>query len=678
MKALASKIYRKTAFPHIMGLLVLITLFFLFLENRFPFYSFRNINGDFYFPILGHFYTGLTKEFELATYDFFQLLGFSPLTLPGLMYPLTHVSFWLSKLMAGDFFWSIDIFVLLHQLIGALGVFALLREYGLRHRTSFIGALFWGLNIFVIARSSDFFYFSAAGAYLPWIQCFLSKTLKKVHLGHLSLLVVFRVLLYYSAGPEYFFFEMALEIVYMIFFYAKFGELFQRKSFTFRENSIWLKGLIVNDYYPLIRQYVLGLFASLIFVLPVLLPLISNGSSFPPQAGEIRHSVIAFLIGILYPVSSESLQKFNLSLGENPLIWHVGYVVLIGLSLLFIKKLSKNGFAKYLKPIFVLFLISFAFSFGLLCPLLRCIGQKNGFDAGIYVVFYLTLLSAIGLENLWEFLSERLKILAFSLIVVFFIFNVLVIHFNKSFEPSPCLPYQSLSDSFINARFIVISDENESCDRMHLMPSNVSTYWKMHNYGGSLLNKLHKKSEEFEFLSDSGFLNADLNSQLISRLRNRGVKYYLVSNSSLKNVLPALKKTFMSRIYTNDLLSVFIDNEALPLAFWKETQTRDFIELNTHSDYLEITTFRAKEGELVLNFGFNKYLKVFLDGYMVEKIGKNLSGQFYFDVPQGYHKITLRYQNTYYLWGVRICVLFLIVLIFWGFMSKKWTINFKN
>lgn len=135
--------------------LLLISLFLLCLEQKYPYYFFQDDNRGLHFPLFVHNIRAILGG-EIPLFNFHQSLGIPELAggLSAVLYPVTYLSLFLSKLLFGHFFAGVDIQAIFHLIFGGFGLFFLLKELKLDGKSCLFGALTYPLCSFNIYTSN--------------------------------------------------------------------------------------------------------------------------------------------------------------------------------------------------------------------------------------------------------------------------------------------------------------------------------------------------------------------------------------------------------------------------------------------------------------------------------------------------------------------------------------------
>ena len=119
-------------------LVFILSIFFIVLELKTPYYFLQDDNQNENLPLYIHNYESLGNG-ELALYNFHQSLG-TPALAAGLnatLHPIGYVAVFFSKILFHHYDAAIDLMVAFLLIVGAIGFYHLLRHFGLDESSSF-------------------------------------------------------------------------------------------------------------------------------------------------------------------------------------------------------------------------------------------------------------------------------------------------------------------------------------------------------------------------------------------------------------------------------------------------------------------------------------------------------------------------------------------------------------
>jgi hypothetical protein len=242
--------------------LLLISLFLLCLELKYPYYFFQDDNRGLHFPLLIHNLRAMMSG-EIPLYNFHQSLGIPHLSngLSAVLYPITYIALFLSKLLFGHYFAGMDIQAIFHLIFGGLGLFFLLKELSLDDKSALFGALTYPLCSFNIFISNSWIIVGGPIGYFPWmiylgIKLIGADARESFSRKYFLLLILARLMVAFIGHTQYFIYSVLLEIFTVTLF-----------TLMFRH------GKRVKQLLRPVSYYILSLVATAVLSLPLHLPM---------------------------------------------------------------------------------------------------------------------------------------------------------------------------------------------------------------------------------------------------------------------------------------------------------------------------------------------------------------------------------------------------------------------
>ena len=663
-------------------LVVVLAVFFLCLEYRYPYYFLQDDNRNFFMPLFVHSYRSLC-EGELPFFNFHQFLG-HPLLSSGQsasLYPPVHISLFLSKLFFGHFFAAVDILVCLHLVIAGLGLFGLLKFLKLSDRGAFFGAITWPLTSIIIYTSSAWHHTAVCAAFFPLMLYFSLRLYGSWSTRNFFFLVVIRVLFFYMGYVQ-------------LFIYAVFLE-----ALTFLVAGIALKikgqkrGLPAGLLY-----YCLSYAATTVLSLPLLLPMWHQMTISATRQSAAAWEVFSsqcirfsqWLAGLLYapftggPPADIPLEGYWIdSVGQY--FSYVGYVSLpaIVFCLVYLLKPKKprNGtVTPYILVFLIMAAVSLLWTTGGLNRLIYIIPILNRFRwhfrINIFTTFYLVVLAAMGLSLFLECVrfSGRAKSVTFTALMVVQICTFFYLYLSSPQKNIPVNPekiplkeprQEALRQGRILSlrySFLVPSLDGTFGGR-HLANGiccNYATLWELYHVAG--YDNFVIKDNYVAALGMNGDASYDgpPEESYINYFRLWGVKWYVVRKKA--NVYDGyLTSNGILRRFDDAERTIYYDAHALPFFFWAGSQSTEGIDERIGINSITVKTSNKAPNDLVINFLCNPFFTAELDGGEIP-IDKNQHGQMVIHVPAGDHTIEVKYSDPYFFFGCYIVLICAVVL----------------
>ncbi|MFC1898068.1 hypothetical protein ACFLYJ_00690 [Candidatus Cloacimonadota bacterium] len=672
---------RKANFQDSIVLVIIISISFIILEKIHPYYFLSDDNRTFYLPLFAHNLRALTNG-ELPLFNWQQYLGIAHFSnfQSAIFYPLTYFSMFLSKLFSGHIFWTMDIAVFFHFIIGSIGFYQLVKYFTEDRSSSIFGGIAWPLSSFSIFITNSWWIFSGVTAWFPWIMLFGFKLLKKPTFRNLSLLLIFRLLLFYVGHIEYFIHCIIFEFL-----------------------SIVLIGISLypqNFDFSFIKKYAVSYPITLIYTLPILLP-----GWFRMKVSGIRSEHFEFttlhanamnlsdwMMGLFNPFKLNPefylREQSKFSFGTFPHLSHIGYITILLILFCIIYSFFKKKFHKqhlFKIVIFVLFLISLLWSFGMLAGLLYYIPILNRFRFPFKLLafsnFYLIFVACFGFCFLAKLIRNlKLKRVIQSLLIILSLVNFYLLYshvyvslnYHDHFDKIPLEePYL---DNLKNGRIFSLAVSESDPFSIRTLGFNYPLLLGLNHFAG--YDPLMPQKNFYACLNikyRAVYNEAELP---IEYLRKWGVNWYILN----KNANPEPMFSHYRQILENDSLSVFaddpkrtifLDKKALPLVFWEKSETAENINYELKNSSILLKTNSNEDKYIIVNWLNNDFFKTTLNDETQIPIRETDIGQMKLFVPKGENWIKIKYVNPHFRWGLLVVLGVSLLLIVLKFLTNN-------
>lgn len=377
-----------------LGLLALVLMVLLFIEYKHPYFFLQDDNRDYFLPYYIHNYKSLLNG-EIALYNFHQFLGTPALAVgqSAVLYPITYLSVFLSSLLFGHYFTAIDIQVIIHLLIGAIGFYQFMRFLNIERKIALFGGLTWSLSPFAVYVSNSWVVVSAVAAYFPWMLLLSFRIHKTSSIKTTICAVLARLLLFYAGHIQYFIYSVIFEFLTVLVYVV----------------SDSLPGEKKVSILKFLKNYIIGYIFVFIFSLPLLLPMwhqttISAYRNKPLPFDEFfqrNYPISQILQGLFFPF----IQTENIS--HNSPLSYIGsfslFFVVIGL----IEKIKKSKIvfinsiklSVFIIPALIAFLWASNKIFNLFIYVIPILNRfRWPFKIAFYLDFYLIIIATIMLS----------------------------------------------------------------------------------------------------------------------------------------------------------------------------------------------------------------------------------------------------------------------------------------
>jgi hypothetical protein len=665
---------------------IILIIAFVLLEIKHPFYFLSDDNRTFYLPQFIHNFRAITNG-EIAFYNFHQYLGIAHFSnfQSAIFYPLTYFSMFLSKISSGHEFWTIDIAVLFHFIIGSIGFYKLITYFIDDRYSAIFGGLVWTLNSFNIFVSNSWWVFSGVTAYFPWILLFGFKLYYRGNYKHLFLLVMFRLLLFYVGHIEYF-------IHCMIF------ELLTVSLFILSLNS-------GKSTLAFIKKYAISYPITLIYTLPILLPAWVTTKTSGLRNQRLSNSALS-ANGLNFSSWIQSLiNPFNLdtdfylrsqnkfSIDTFPHLAHIGYISILLIFFCIIYSSINKNFRKYktLKvTLSVLFILSLVWASGWMAGILSFIPILNRFRFPFKLLafsnFYLIFVASFGFYFLIKIITKnilkiivRALLILLSLINFYLLYNNVYVSFNNRDHIDNLPLKESHSDEFKNGRIFSMGISENDPFSVSTLGFNYATLLDLNHFAG--YDPLMPK-KNFDACLNMKYRSSYRKRKLpIDYLRDWGVDWYILNKDTLFSSLNSHYDMILSKDSDISKFSeakeriIYLDRKANPLVYWRSSGTAKDIKFEMRTNSILIHTNNLIDDHLIINYLNNDFFKAKLKDQKNVPIDETSIGQMKVLIPKGENKLKITYRNTYYVIGIIVvCIfsaLFIFLLIWNKFYRKK-------
>lgn len=669
----------KWLFPLVLMLTTLIV--FVYIEYKHPYFFLQDDNRDYYLPYFVHNFESLLNG-ELALYNFHQFLGIPSLATgqTGALYPISYLSVFISDLVFGHYFVAVDIQVIIHLLIGAVGIYKLMIFLEIHRGSAFFAGITWPLSSFIVYVSNSWVVVSAAAAYFPWMLLFSLYLHKKPHLNVTVYAVTVRLLLFYAGHIQFFIYSVIFEFITLVLYSIFFSKGDSKKSSTI---------LCLKKY---IKSYIYVFILSLPLLLPMWhLTTISAGRSEPLQFHIFVNQFFPadqLLKGLLYPfmqvdegVYASFRNMVNLS--------HIGYItfflVLFGIVDRYITrrntiKLESVKLSVFTLPALFAFLWSTNWLFNYLIYQIPILNRfRWPFKLIFYFDFYLIVIAALILSFIigqrpWKSITKNtLLIVLLTIQVSNFVFLYTETPYKDFGEHhGDILPLEEkLKNKLIDGRIISLGFDTWTPTPKNNTPYftaptlgfNYATLWGLDYFAGyePLIPAANNEAclgLNFTAIIKSGDLIP------VAYLRKAGVKWYIVPKDKADPYSKLLLKEGIIPKYVDDNRVVFHDSKSSAMVFYADGKSikSDSYRVTTNSIALSIDLKQSQQ--VIFNYLYNPFFEAFIDG---EKTNMREHDKIHFSIliPEGKHDIMIRYKDPYLIIGTSIAMAFLTLAAFW-------------
>lgn len=652
---------KSSAAPYAIACAIVITLFALFELVR-PYYFFQDDNRDIFLPFFAHNYRALADG-QLAQFNFFQSLGKPHLATgqTAVFHPINYLALFLSDVVFGDFFAGIDIFVLLHLLLGACGTIYLVRFLGYSSAAAVFAAVAWCFLPFNMLTAQSWSTYPPVIGFLPWIV----TSCLQIYAGNVRrggiLFVVAHIGLFYAGAPQFFLYAAMIEAAILLWVGVA---DFRSKTKTAREIVRRL------GVYALLTAFVTAL------SMPLLLPMWSHMQVSEFRGTELSYGALAacaipvphLLNGLFAPFIDYYEPRGDVWCERQfPISFvHQGWIAtLLVVAYVFVRKRLPQEQRRFSDAIFATGVVLLVASLGALTPIAASVPVVNRFRWPFkyygFANLLLMVMTAPALDALLARVSK--KMIAAAALVGLQTANVATTDltfprqaFFEHLDPMPLR--EPLKPLFASSRSVAAGCVyGDRFPTVASMGFDYATLWELHYFGG--YDPL-VPSANFRLS-----LRLDYQAALcggpdiipLDYLRFWGVRHYLVRRAFAATYEPVLTQRGLRRVHVDAERVVMEDARALPLAGSGDCAQR---ALGRIGDDLTATVDCRTDSTVTLRFLYNPFFSATVDGAPAE-IAESEANQVLVRVPRGTHVIQLAYDDPLIDAGLWIAAFALVI-----------------
>lgn len=677
-----------------MTLIIILLLFFLYVEFKHPYYFLQDDNRDYFLPYFIYNYKSLLNG-ELAVYNFHQFLGIPSLAVgqPGALYPIAYLSVFLSNLFFGHYFAAVDIQVIIHLLIGAVGIYKFIRSFDIERKAAFFAGFIYPLSSFIFYISNSWVVVSSVAAYFPWMLLFSFRLYKDASLKTIVFTVIARLLLFYAGYVQYFIYSVIFELITVFLYVILSSEPLERKA----------------NIIKFIKEYIKSYIYVLILSLPLLLPMWHHTTISAHRSTQLEFSSFAsrffpleqLLKGLFYPFSNADksayvslLNMFNLS--------HIGYIaillIIIGIADRYITrknhiKIKSVKLFVFAGPALLAFIWSTNWMFNYIIYLVPILNRfRWPFKLAFFLDFFLIVIAAFILSHFIEKLPKRkaVKNIAIIVIIVIQIFNFgflyTVTPYKALADHGDSLPLEEkLTDELTGGRIISVGSWTSAPENNYAyltaptLGFNYATLWGLDYFAGYEPLIPATNAEACLNLNHTAIIESG-DPIPIDYLRKAAVKWYIVPKNKVDEYSSEFILSGIIPKYEDENRVVFYDEHAFPMVFNSNGEKIEDEDLRVTANKIEINIHMQKSDTIFFNYLYNPFLKAYLDGERTA-LDKYDDIHISVTVPEGKHQILIKYEDPYFTAGICVAIAFLVAFI--GFniiqcMRKHYALKLSN
>lgn len=668
----------------IIFLIVIILLYFVYLETLFPHYFLFDDNVNAFLQIYSYNWKSIIQYNTIPFINFHQYLGHAYYAqgATSVFYIPVYLCSLISFIMSGNILSVIDILAITHLIISAIGLYLLLRRYKLSILSSILCSLLWISFPYLTIVTRSWIIFSYTLAFLPWNFFFLDKLIKSPCFKYWLYFIFLKILYFYNGHVQFLliicFFEFLFLSVYFLFN--------TKKTYDQQSNNIYrnIKHYLTtntSNILRIIKIYTLSILSFLLLAAPLLLPMyVHQKESFYRSSKLPFHDFINHSLDIIDFIKSQFfIFRENVIFGSDSEIFFVGLPVLLTLGFIFFKKARTNKL-----PVIFLILALTAFimstdsySYFYYLPILNKF--RWPFKYYFLFLFFATLTIAMLINSVESINKSIIKMFIYFLIIINIIMNVYVLFSNSSpsdvFNRSTITKFDnklSINDNITTTgRIFTLWLKNPNPNDIYKFYTyNYATLLNLYHFGGYDVLRSKQIAQLTLGLDHSNIYKGNFSQALLNYLSSWSVKYLVTQNNELGRKLSGFQQ--LKLIKSDEEKLVYENIYALPIVYYFDQDPEKFrYYINKHLKYdigiNEIIVYPNNKDDrnIVINVAPLKWYKIYIDnkdkGYIdQDKLPLTIK------VPKNTKVVTIAYEDRLFYLGLilfGICLIFILCII---------------
>lgn len=660
--------------------LALLTVFMVVAtELRYPYVFLQDDNLYQNLPYYVHNYRALLSG-EIPLFNFHQFLGTPVLSCiqSAAFYPPNYVALFLSKLLLGHYWGTMEFIATFHLILAAIGFFGLMQHFGLKELSCCFGALAWTFCGFVMTGANSWIQIAGYAAYLPWILLYSLRQTGKFDRKSFLMLIVLRVLALLLGYPPLFIYSVTFDILTVTVLY-----LVSTRGADEENEDNSLSGIDRCGFMTFLLRQGLSYLCVVLISAPLLLPAmhqiaISANRKAPlswEEYSRYSYKLSYWLNGLFTPIDNMKSSFWY----EQQFYSHIGWLTLLFcIAALWLRTEARKQVTVFLALAIFSFLWAsdtFVTRWVYHIPLYN--RQRWPFKLVFFTNFYLIMISSFGFNSchvlLNRFFYRKKRMVSAILAVIFFVHlgNFLALHLltpprllTQHFKAVDKPPFdEPLKEMLSNSRIVTVVQADSSYDNtIRLLGFNYATLLGLYHFAGyeTLVSEDNLKaamglnySADFYMDKDSSF---NPSSGDLDYLRKWGVKWYVLDKK-----VRLQKSGVLEKVYDDGERVILHDGAASPLVYWQDNAGGSTgYAFATNS--VRVDTKRESSGQLIVNVLHNPFFAATIDGTKTDLI-ETADKQMLVNIPPGRHRVVITYKDPYFFAGLFVTGSFLILTV---------------
>ncbi len=660
-----------------------VLLYFLYLQKLSPNFFLYDDNVSGYLPFYVFNWDSVVNNLSIPFVNLHQYLGHTYFSQgqTGVLYLPTYIAVFLSRLLTGNHFYTIDILVFMHLCLSVVAMYFLLKRLKLDTKVSLLFSLIWITYPFITIASKSWVFISYVAAFLPLNFILLDKLITKPSFKHAVILGALQAIFLYQGYIQYVFLLLIFEFLFLIILQLLSNTLSIDNFKNFISNIV----LNSNTYsVNLSKSYLISKISFLCLSAPVLIPMFyQQQESFYRSSRIPYHDFINFSLDIIVFLKTQFAVITNYAVfGAGSEIYFIGIINLILLFLIF-KKINRSN-----KKIITLAILSLAalilstefYSVFYKIPLFNLF--RWPFKYFYFFIFFATLAIAVITSNLLKSKNALVRIILYIGLILTFGFNCYLVIKNPNNVVAQYHIKEPASDhinQYIDnhkGRVFTFGLRNiDSGDLHNYFTFNYATLYNKFHFSGydPLLSDINNK---LSFgLNHISSYNGTVNSRLLNYLSNWSVRYLITEDSQRHDSLSQFKQ--LELIYRDSNIRLYENHQAFPIVHYFDENIDIFrkvlkeeIDFEYKVNGIDIYPNNKEIRKVVVNIAPLELYKISIDGAdggFVKKTDIPLI----IDIPANTSILSIKYIDYYFYTGLIICISFSLILLFIKLKNKN-------
>ncbi len=656
-------------YKFIVSLTVVSFLVFFLFERLNPDFFLYDDNSTQFLPFYKYNWVSLVENHTIPLINFHQYLGQTYLAQgqSGVLYPPVYIAAFLSKLLGGDFFITLDILALIHIIAASISMYCLLRFNELDHKISFVFSLIWVSIPYFIVLSKGWIIMSYFLLYIPLCFLFLLRLLKYCRMRDVLLLSLVNAFFFFQGYIQNVFIYFVFEFLFIIL-YFRFGllELYKTKTSFFRQLTLYFYSKLIF----------------LLLILPLLLPVLINQKVSAHRSEQLSFlTFMRFYVPLRDFLSSQLfLFKKNVIFGVDSEIYFSGlFFITIFLVFIFIKKKidlriehRKNTIIFFLLALSALVFSTLFNSVFYIFPLFNSFRWPFKYLAMFF--FFQCLFTAI-LLNAVYLKYKKFRYLILLLCILVFVVNIIMISYKpqnvtarKPFyrnagEISPYLGKE-------NGRIFTLGKINNKKRSLYRGELFATFYDEFHFAGYDPLVSKENHTKALGLGQTSNYKGI-LSPGLLKYLSGWSVKYFIVGKEDKNNESKIIKR--LKLVYFENDILIYENPYSYPLVYYLNRDLRitkayfnNPPKFNFGVNKITVDVGGSPGEYMVLNIIPLKNYQTFVDGKKINIKVNKIKDRLTLKIPKDSDQIVISYFEPYFYYGfiISLFTLFVIITLF--------------